>query len=143
VLSPFSSDTFKILTQTARTQAFAGAAAGVTVGFVRGIVSVRVNQLQGGRDVLTEGLTQTGAGAILGVLGALAASAAGVTATAIAGRGVLSIAMPMVASAVVTGSAHEEVVRAVRPWSEGFVRGVSRVLRREAGPEPIRRLPAP
>ncbi len=117
------------LTQTAKTHAIAGAAAGVAVGVIDGIMSVRHNQITDRYDAAAEGLTHIGTGTILGVLAATVTALAGVSVAAIAGRGILAIAVPMVASTVVTEIAHERVQRSVRSWSEDFVEGLKQPAR--------------
>ena len=124
MLPDMSDISLKQLAQTAKTTAIAGAAAGVTMGLVRGIISVRRSRLRDPYDVAVEGLTHIGTGAILGVLGASASALAGVSVAASAGRGILTIAVPMAASMVVTSSAHERVHNIARTWSERFVIGL-------------------
>ena len=112
------------LAQTAKTHAIGGAAAGIAVGVIDGLVSVRDRQIRDRYDAAAEGLTHIGTGAILGVMAATVTALAGVSVAAIAGRGVLAIALPMVASTVATDMAHGRVQRLVRAWSEDFVRGL-------------------
>ena len=112
------------LTQTAKTHAIAGAAAGVAVGVIDGIIAVRARQIRDGYDAAAEGLTHIGTGAILGVLAATVTALAGVSVAAFAGRGIMAIAVPMVASTVATDMAHERVQRSVRAWSEDLVNGL-------------------
>ena len=114
------------LVQTAKTHAIGGAAAGIAVVVIHGLVSVRNRQIRDRYAVATEGLTYIGTGAILGVMAATITALAGVSVAAIAGRGVLAVAVPMVASTLVTDRAHERVQRSVRAWSEEFVQGLSR-----------------
>ncbi len=54
------------LVQTAKTHAIAGASAGVAVGIVHGVIAVRNSQLRDRYDVMAEGLTHVGTGAVLG-----------------------------------------------------------------------------
>jgi hypothetical protein len=140
VIHSFPNDAFQLLAQTAKTQAVAGASAGVTLGLIRGVIYVRRRPLRDGYDVAAEGLTQVSIGAILGIFGAMAASVTGVWVAAVAGRGVLSVAIPAVASAMVSGSAHEPVDRLVRPWSEGVINSLKVAMGRmpvtEARPQP-------
>ncbi len=117
------------LAQTAKTHAIGGAAAGIAVGVIDGLVSVRDRQIRDRYDAATEGLTHIGTGAILGVMAATITALAGVSVAAIAGRGVLAIAVPMVASSLVTDMAHERVQRSVRAWSEDFVQGLKQPRR--------------
>jgi hypothetical protein len=127
-----------LITETAKTQAIAGAAAGAAVGILRSIVFLRRTHLRDGYDLMAEGLTEIGTGAALGVLCGIAATASGVTAAAIFGRGILTVAAPVVASAVASSMAHQRVDRLIRPMSEDFVYGLKRALRdnflREAVP---------
>jgi hypothetical protein len=115
-----------LVIETAKTQALAGAAAGATIGILRGIVSVRHHRLQSGYDVLAEGMTEIGVGTVLGILSSVAATATGVTVAAISGRAVLIVAAPLVASAVTSSLAHNRVDRFVRPITEDFVYGLKR-----------------
>ena len=119
-----STPSFQQLAQTARTQAVVGAAAGVTLGAIRGFVLVRRKGARDAFQVATEGITQVGTGAVLGVLGGLAASVTGVSVTAAAGRGILAIAAPVVASAMITSNAHDPVARVIRTWSERLLDGL-------------------
>lgn len=122
------------LAQTAKTHAIAGASAGVALGVVHGLISVRQSRLRDGYDVAAEALTHVGTGAVLGALAATVTVLAGVSVAAIAGRGMLTIAVPLVASTVATGSAHQPVERLVRSWSDDVVKGLRRTLRRQATP---------
>ena len=112
------------LAQTAKNHAIAGAAAGVAVGVLDGIISLRQSKFEDRYDVAAEGLTLIGTGAILGVMAATVTALAGISVGAVAGRGILAIAVPMVASTLVTDSAHKRVERSVRSWSEHFVDGL-------------------
>ena len=123
------------LAQTAKTHAIGGAAAGVTVGVIDALISVRHSQVRDSYDVAAEGLTHIGTGAILGVLAGTVTALAGVSVAAIAGRGILAIAVPMVASTVVIDSAHKRVARLVRSWSEDVVKGLKQPLQRQPGPD--------
>lgn len=123
------------LAQTAKTHAIAGAAAGVALGVVHGIISARHSRLRDRYDVAAEGLTHVGTGAVLGLLAATTSALAGVSVAAFAGRGILAIAAPMVASHVVTGSAHGRVARWVRSWSEDVVKGLRQTSQRQARPD--------
>lgn len=122
------------LAQIAKTNAIAGTAAGVAVGVIDSIISVRQSPPQDRYDVLVQGLTSVGTGAVLGALAATVTALAGVSVAAIAGRGALAIAVPMVATTVATDSAHKPVERLVRSWSEDVVKGLKRTLAREASP---------
>jgi hypothetical protein len=112
----------------------------MALGVIRGIVAVRHKQLRDGYDVAAEGLTHVGTGAILGILGATAASVAGVSVAAIAGPGLLTRAAPTVAGTVITGSVQEYVDRFVRPWSYALVTGLKGSFQ---GPETRHRFPPP
>jgi len=127
VLIPASASPLKYLVQTAKTQAMAGMAAGMVIGAVHGVVAVRRRRLVTGYDVAVEGLTHVGNGVVLGLLGGVAASVAGVTVAAVVGRGIWVVAAPLVASTVVTGSAQDRVERLIRPVSEGFVEALKPV----------------
>jgi len=122
------------LARIAKTHAIAGAAAGVALGVVHGIISVRHSRLRDRYDVMAEGLTHVGTGAVLGALAATTTALAGVSVAAIGGRGVVAIAVPLVASTVATGSAHKPVERLVRSWSEDVVKGLKRTSQRQASP---------
>jgi cobalamin biosynthesis protein CobD/CbiB len=122
------------LAQIAKTNAIAGTAAGVAVGVIDSIISVRQSPPRDRYDVLVQGLTSVGTGAVLGALAATVTALAGVSVAAIAGRGALAIAVPMVATTVATDSAHKPVERLVRSWSEDVVKGLKRTLAREASP---------
>lgn len=124
-----SQSSLALLAQTAKTHAIGGASAGLAFGAVQSVIAVHHNRLRNGYDILAEGLTHVGTGAILGVLGAMAASVAGVSVTAITSRRILTVAVPMVASAMVTSGAHQGVYRLVHPWSERAVNGLKRTLR--------------
>ena len=126
VLTPISESSLGHLAQIAKTNAIAGAVAGVALGVVQGIISVRHSRLQDRHDVMVEGLTYVGTGAVLGVLSATTTALAGVAVAAIAGRGVLEIAVPLVASTVATSTAHKPVENLVRSWSDGAVNGLKR-----------------
>ena len=136
-----SKDTLTLLAQTAKTRAISGAAAGLLFGVIQGVISARRNRLRDGYDLVAEGLTHVGNGAILGVLGALTASVVGVSVAAIAGRGVLTLVAPIAASAIVTGGVHTRVDRLVRPWGEGVAYGLKRALQPKVGPEGVPHLP--
>ncbi len=123
------------LLQIAKTNAIAGASAGVAMGVIQGMVSVRQSRLQDRYDVAAEGLTYVGTGAILGALAATVTALAGVSVAAIAGRGILSIAVPLVASTVATGSAHKPTERLVRSWSEDAVNRLKWSLERHGQPK--------
>lgn len=110
------------LAQTAKTNAIAGAVAGVALGVIHGAVSVRRSQLRDGYEFAAEGLTLVSTGAILGLLSGTTAALAGVTTAAVAGRGILALAVPLVASNLATGFAREPVNRLARTWSEGVVK---------------------
>lgn len=127
-----STNSLRHFTETAKTHAIAGAAAGVAVGVIHGIISVRHSQLRDRYDVAAEGLTQVGTGAVLGALAATVTALAGVSIGAVAGRGILSIAVPLVASTVVTNSVHKPVERAVRSWSEDVAEGLKRSMTRSS-----------
>lgn len=136
-----SKSRLKLLVQTARAQAVAGASAGVALGVFRGIIAVRHKQLRDGYDVAAEGLTHIGTGAILGILGATAASLTGVSVAAITAPGLLTRAAPTVAGTIVSSTAHERIDRLVRPWSNYVIAGLKRTFQ---GPERLeagRRLP--
>jgi hypothetical protein len=132
-----------LILETAKTQALAGAAAGAALGVLRSFVTVHRENLHDGYDVLSEGLTELGTGALLGAVSALAASATGATVAAIAGRGIWTVAAPLVVSTVTSNLAHKRVDRLVRPFSEDLVRGLKESLNdnfmREALPGPSRR----
>lgn len=117
-----------LIIETAKTQAIAGAAAGATLGIVRSIVTVHREQLHDGYEVLAEGMTQIGTGAVLGILSGLAASATGATVAAITGRGIWIVAAPLVASAMTSSIAHGRVDRLVRPLSADIARGLKESL---------------
>jgi carbon monoxide dehydrogenase subunit G len=119
---------WSLIKETARTQAIAGAAAGAALGILRGIVSVRSNRMRDGYDVMTEGLAEIGTGAVLGAMSAVAATATGVTVAAVTGRTVLTVAAPLVASALTSSLAHKRVDRQIRPMSEDFVHGLRQAL---------------
>lgn len=126
-MTPFKPQgSWSLVIETAKTQVVAGAAAGATLGILRSIIAIRRNRLHNGYDVLAEGLSEIGVGAILGVLSSMAATATGVTVAAIAGRGVLVVGAPLLASAVTSSLAHNRVDRFVRPISEDFVYGLKR-----------------
>ena len=135
MLKQISKSPWGPLTQTLKTHAIAGAAAGVALSIINGIISVRPSQLRDRYDFAAEGLTHVGTGAILGVLAATVTALAGVSVGAIAGRGILAIAVPMVASTVVIDSAHKRVARLVRSWSEDVVKGLKQPLQRQPGPD--------
>ena len=118
------------LVQTAETHAIGGAAAGIAVGVIDGLVSVRERQIRDRYDAAAEGLTHIGTGAILGVMAATITALAGVSVAAVAGRGFLAVAVPMVATSLVTDMAHERVQRSVRAWSEDFVQGLKQPAQR-------------
>lgn len=128
-----------LIVETAKTQAVAGAAAGATLGIVRSIVTVHREQLHDGYEVLAEGMTQIGTGAVLGILSGLAASATGATVAAVVGRGVWVIAAPLVASAITSSLAHGRVDRLVRPLSADIVRGLRESLENDPLRGPARR----
>jgi hypothetical protein len=71
-------------------------------------------------------LTHVGTGAILGLLSATTTALAGVAVAAVAGRGILAIAVPLVASNLVTSIAHKPANRLARTWSEDLVKGRNR-----------------
>ena len=118
------------LLQTAKTHAVAGASVGLAIGVVHGVIAVRRNPPKDRYDMVAEGLTHVATGAVLGALAATVTAAAGVSVAAVAGRGILTIAAPLVASTVATGSAHEPVERVVRGWSHDVVTGLRRTLER-------------
>lgn len=130
MIAPTPISPLKQLVQTAKTHAVAGASAGVAVGIVHGVIAVRNSQLRDRYDVMAEGLTHVGTGAVLGALAATVTAFAGVSVAAVAGRGILAIAVPLVASTVATGSAHEPIERFVRGWSKDMVTGLRRTLER-------------
>lgn len=111
------------LTQSVKTNAIAGAAAGIALSLIHGIISVRPSQLQDRYDFAAEGLTHVGTGAILGLLAATTTVLAGV---AVAGRGMLTIAVPIVASSLVTSIAHKPTNRFARALIEDVVKGRNR-----------------
>ena len=123
MLEQISKSPWGHLTQTVKTNAIAGAAAGVALGVIHGIISVRPSQLQDRYDYAAEGLTHVGTGAILGLVSATTTALAGV---AVAGRGILEIAVPMVASSLVTSIAHKPANRFARALSEDIVKGRNR-----------------
>ena len=125
-----------LIVSTAKTQAIAGATAGATLGVVRSVISVRRKRLKDGYDVLTEGMTQIGIGAALGLVSGMAAGATGVTVAAIAGRSVWTVAAPLVASAIASSLAHERVDRLVRPLSAELVQGLKETLEGKTAPGP-------
>ncbi|MDJ0872040.1 MAG: hypothetical protein QNJ87_09730 [Gammaproteobacteria bacterium] len=130
MITDISSGYLKTLAQTAKTHAIAGASAGVALGIIHGAISVHERQLRDRYDMAAEGLTHVGTGAILGVLGAMATALAGVSVAAITGRRLVAIAVPLVASAVVTSGAHEPVERWVRSRSDDVVAALKRTLDR-------------
>ena len=138
-----SKSTLKFLIQTARAQAVAGASAGMALGLIRGIIAVQYKQLRDGYEVAAEGLTHVGTGAILGILGATAASVAGVSVAAITGPSLLTRAAPTIASTVVTGSVQEYVDRLVRPWSNHVVIRIRRAVQGPEWSDPSSKLPPP
>ncbi len=123
-----------LIVSTAKTQAIAGATAGATLGVVRSVLSVRRKKLNDGYEVLSEGMTQIGIGAVLGLVSGMAAGATGVAVAAIAGRSVWTFAAPLVASAIASSLAHERVDRFVRPFSAEVVQSLKESL--EANPAP-------
>ena len=132
--TPISDSPLGQLPQIAKTNAIAGASAGVALGVIHSIVSVRKGPPRDRYDVVAQGLTSVGTGAALGALAATVTALAGVSVAAIAGRGALAIAVPMIATTVATNSAHKPVKRLVRSWSEDVVKGLKRTLEREASP---------
>ncbi len=76
------------MTLQPKTNAIAGAAAGVALCVVQGIISVRQSRLRDHYDVdvVAERLTHIGTGAILGVLAATSTALAGVSVAAVAER---------------------------------------------------------
>jgi cobalamin biosynthesis protein CobD/CbiB len=133
--APISDSHLMQLTQIAKTNAIAGASAGVAIGVIHSIVSVRQSPPRDRYGVVAQGLTSVGTGAVLGALAATVTALAGVSVAAIAGRGALAIAVPMVATTVATNSAHKPVERLVRSWSEDVAKGLKRTLEREASPD--------
>lgn len=131
---PVSESPLRNLAQIAKTNAVAGASAGVAMGVIYGLISVHQSRLRDRYDVATEALTHVGTGAVLGALAGTATALAGVSVAAVAGRGILAIAAPLIASTVATGSAHAPVERLVRSWSEDVVKGLKRTLERQASP---------
>ena len=121
--------------QTAKTQAIVGALAGLTLGVIHGVTSARDSQPRGRHDVAVEGLTHAGTGAILGLLGGTTTALAGVLIAPIAGRGILAIAITLVAGAAVTSSAQRPVERLVRSWSQHVVWGVRRAFQPQLSPQ--------
>ena len=126
MLEQIPKSTWVHLAQTAKTNAIAGAVAGVALGVIQGAISMRRSQLRDRYDFAAEGLTHVGTGAILGLLSGTTTAFAGVAAAAVAGRGIVAIAVPLVASNLVTGIAHKPVSRLARTWSEGVVKGRNR-----------------
>ena len=126
------------LVEAAKTSAILGATIGLAAGVFDGILSVRRNRSLDGYDIAADALTHVATGAVLGALGATAAGLAGISLAAVAGRGSLAIAVPLIASAVVTGVAHDPVDRLVRSLSEGAVKGVKRAFQREGSPSVVR-----
>ena len=133
-----SDSSLRQLGQIAKTNAIAGASAGVAIGVIHSIISVRRSPPRDRYEVVAEGLTSVGTGAVLGALAATVTALAGVSVAAIAGRGALSIAVPMVATTVATHSAEKPVERWVRSWSEDVAKGLRRTLKREARPNVTR-----
>ena len=124
MLEQISESPWGHLTQTMKANAIAGAAAGIALSVIHGIISVRPSQLQDRYDFAAEGLTHVGTGAILGLLAATTTALAGV---AVAGRGIiLAIAVPMVASSLATSIAHKPATRFARALSEDVVKGRNR-----------------
>ena len=132
--TPVSASPMGHLVEIAKTNAIAGASAGVAMGVIHSVISARQSPPRDRYDVVAEGLTSVGTGAVLGALAATVTALAGVSVAAIAGRGTLAIAVPMVATTVATNSAHKPVERLVRSWSEDVVKGLKRTLEREASP---------
>jgi len=126
MLEHISTSPWGHLTQTVKINAIAGAAAGVALGVIHGIISVHPSQLRDRYDFAAEGLTHVGTGAILGLLSATTTALAGVAVGPVAGRGILAIAVPLVASNLVTGIAHKPANRLARAWSEDVVKGRKR-----------------
>jgi hypothetical protein len=118
------------LTQSVKTNAIAGAAAGIALSLIHGIISVRPSQLHDRYDFAAEGLTHVGTGAILGLLAATTTVLAGV---AVAGRGMLTIAVPIVASSLVTSIAHKPTNRFARALIEDVVKGRNRPSQPQSG----------
>ena len=125
------------LTQTAKAHATAGATAGVILGLYHGILSVQRFPPKDRYGVVSGYLTHAGTGAIIGILGATVATVSGISAAAIAGRGILTIMAPILSSAMVTSAAYGPVLRFIRPLSEDLANG----LRQAFGQRPTRRAP--
>ena len=123
MLKQISESSWGQLTQTVKTNVIAGAAAGIALSVMHGIISVRPSQLQDRYDFAAEALTHVGTGAILGLLAATSTALAGI---AVAGRSILVIAVPMVASSLVTSIAHKPANRFARALSEDVVKGRNR-----------------
>ena len=134
LISHIPRSSLKNLAQIAKTHAIAGASAGVALGIVHGVVSVHESQLRDRYDVAAEGLTHVGTGAILGMLGAVTTAFAGVSVAAVTGRRFLTLAVPLIASLAVTGTAQEPVERIVRSWSGNAVQSLRRALQRKGSP---------
>jgi hypothetical protein len=69
--APISDSPLGQLPQIAKTNAIAGASAGVAIGVIHSIISVRKSPPRDRYEVVAQGLTSVGTGAALGALAAM------------------------------------------------------------------------
>jgi hypothetical protein len=134
----------EILTSSAKIGALTGAAAGAGVALVGGVASARTKSGEDGYAVLGQSLSQIGNGAVLGVVGALAASVTGLGVAALVGRGLLALAAPALVGTVVAAAVQGPVSRFTRETSDKLAGALrSRFGRHGATVQEPRVLPGP
>jgi hypothetical protein len=133
-----------LLVSAAKIGALTGAAAGAGVAVVGGVAAARGRSGDDGYAVLGQSLSQIGNGAILGAIGALAASATGIGVAALVGRGLLTLAAPALVGTVAAAAVQAPVSRFTRDAADKLAAGLRARLGRSPVPaEPIGALPGP
>jgi hypothetical protein len=119
-----SPTTVELLASSAKIGALTGAAAGAGVVLVGGVAAARRKSDQDGFTLLGRSLSQIGHGAILGAIGALAASATGIGVAALVGRGLLTVAAPALVGTFAAAAAQGPVSRFTRDVSDKLADGL-------------------
>jgi hypothetical protein len=110
-----------VMVASASAGAVGGMATGLGVALYRGITLARRPGSPERSELVTDGLTEVGAGALIGAVAATAAAFTGAGLAALLGRSILSVALPGVLGALAAAAIREPAVRASNRMAKGVV----------------------
>lgn len=139
-----SKETVKLLAASGTMGALTGAAAGAGVALAAGVAGDHREGNRDGYTIIGETLSQVSNGAFLGVIGAVAAAAAGLGVAALVGRGLLALAAPALVGTAAAVSVQGPVSRFTRDAGDRVAQNLRTTFGgHRASVEPSAQLPAP